>query len=102
MDSRSRFRTCQLRVAPRFFAAVLMLLIVLPFTSPFASCDVASLTGESAAPAGTFDAKPLKEEATAGIVAAAPDDLAIGRPVCTVPLARDADLRPVPLTVLRV
>src|SRR5262245_690551 len=102
MEGRFRFRTRQLRIAPRFFAAVLMLLIVLPFTAPFASCDFASLIGESAVQGGVFDAKTIKEETTAGFIESTSFDLTFDTIVCNVAIAFHTDIRPIPLSVLRV
>src|SRR5262245_61463095 len=102
MSNRFRLRSRHVRVAPRFFAAVLMLLIVLPFTAPFASCDFASLIGENAAQAGSTDVKTMKEETTPAFVATAVVDLVHGTTVCSVTIAAASDIRPLPLDVLRV
>lgn len=102
MQSAVPLRMGRFRIAPRFFAILLLLLIVSPFTAPFASIDFASLMGENAAPSGVFDAKTMKEESTAGFMASTAIDLTFLALVCTETIAFFADIRPLPLSVLRV
>ena len=102
MSRRFRFRMRDVRIAPRFFAAALILLIVLPFTAPFASCDFSILTGETAAQGSSFDVKTVKEDTTTPFVASIVIDFALGTIVRGAALASCADVRSLPLTVLRV
>ena len=102
MPGRFRFRMRNLRIAPRCFAIALILLIVLPFTAPFASCDFSSLIGESAAQGSSLDVKTMKEETTTPFVASTVIDLALGTIVRGAALTSYADVRSLPLAVLRV